>query len=99
MASEIEVICPCCKGRLVIDTATAMVVSHQPNSAPRSEATFDFAAEVEKVKNGAAEREKTFSRVVEEHHRHKEKLSRRFDDLLKDVGKTDDSIPKRDIDL
>ncbi len=98
MVHMFEVPCPCCQSILKIDPVTKSVISHKALEKPR--AIEDLAAEVEKLKGASGRREQVFQKQMEAERGQSTLLSRKFDELLKDVKQSADKTPpKRAFDL
>jgi hypothetical protein len=85
MSDSIDVTCPCCSTRLVVDRKTAEVLSHERPPADH-EKNFDDAMTA--VHGGADRREEAFSKAF--------KRTRNMDDLLQ--KKFDEARKKADED-
>ena len=99
MARELfEVSCPCCQSTLKIDSEIRAVIScTEPEKKPVIE---DLAAEVAKLKGGAARREEAFQKSFAAEKNQGNVLNRKFDELLKQAKENPEFGKKsRDIDL
>jgi hypothetical protein len=96
LKSEIEIVCPCCQSRLVIDTGLARVISVvEPERGDKPE-----LSEAHRIlEEEAARREAIFSQSVESEKTRGDALSRRFEEALKQAHKEPISKPTRDFDL
>ena len=96
LTSELEVECPCCGARLVVDVNLARVVSHQrPERADKpelSEAQRIIAEE-------DARRESLFQNSVVAEKGRGDALSRRFEEALRQANAEPISKPMRDFDF
>lgn len=96
LKSELEVVCPCCDARLVIDLNLQRVVEHRlPERADKpelSEAQRILAEE-------AARREAIFQQSVSAEKTRGDALSRRFEEALKQAREEPITKPTRDFDL
>ncbi len=87
---KLEVICPCCDTRLVLDAATGAVLSEErPKKVP--EKTFDQA--LSEVKGMREKADKDFTRVMERTKNEKEILAKKFEEAMKKAEKTKDEPP------
>jgi hypothetical protein len=93
---DFELLCPCCKARLKIDTELKAVIDHEAPKVPRKFASVDDALGA--LKGADDEREKKFAASVEAEKSKKDVLNRKFKELF-DKAKDDTSKPIRDIDL
>lgn len=96
LASELEVVCPCCQATLVIDLNLGRVVSHrEPERGDKpelSEAQRILAAE-------AARREAIFQQSVDAEKTRGDALARRFEEALRQAKQEPITKPTRDFDL
>lgn len=93
-----EVECPCCQASLRIDPKMRAVITYKAKERPPSLADFETA--VSQMRGEEARREEAFRKSVEEEKSHKQVLSRKFDELLKEAkANPDESRPLRDIDI
>lgn len=96
LKSEIEVICPCCRAALVIDTNLRRVVSHkEPERGDKPE--LDEAARI--LADEAARREALFQKSIEAEKTRDDALTRRFEEALKQASQEPVTRPTRDFDL
>jgi hypothetical protein len=96
--SPFELECPCCQATLKIDPVTKAVITFVEK--PKPKLFEDFTAAVEHQRGEKDRRENAFLKSVEEHKVHKDVLSAKFDELLKQAKENPDTTPpKRDIDL
>jgi len=96
LASEIEVVCPCCRATLVVDVNLGRVVSHHElergNKPELTDAQRILAEE-------AARREAVFQQSVDAEKTRGDVLSRRFEEALKQAQGEPITKPTRDFDL
>jgi hypothetical protein len=96
LKSELEVICPCCRASLVIDTNLGRVISHrEPERSDKPE--LDEAARI--LAAEAARREALFEQSVEAEKGRGDALARRFEEALKQAKQEPVTRPDRDFDL
>jgi hypothetical protein len=96
LKSELEVVCPCCRATLVVDTNLGRVVSHkEPESGDKPE--LNEAQRI--VAEQAARREAMFQQSVESEKTRGDALSRRFEEALKQAKEEPVTRPARDFDL
>ena len=96
LKSEVEVICPCCKATLVIDTNLRRVISHrEPERGDKPE--LDEATRI--LAEEAARREAAFQKSIEAEKTRDDALTRRFEEALKQARKEPITRPTRDFDL
>jgi hypothetical protein len=96
LKSELEVVCPCCKATLVVDTNLRRIVSHrEPERADKPE--LDKATRI--LADEAARREALFQKSVEAEKTRDDALTRRFEEALRQASKEPITKPTRDFDL
>jgi len=96
LKSELEVVCPCCKSTLVVDTNLRRVVSHkEPERGDKPE--LDEAARI--LAEEAARREALFQKSIEAEKSRDDALTRRFEEALRQASKEPITKPTRDFDL
>lgn len=96
LASEIEVVCPCCRATLVVDVNLGRVVSHhEPERGNKPELTDAQRILAEE----AARREAVFQQSVDAEKTRGDMLSRRFEEALKQAHQEPITKPTRDFDL
>ena len=96
LKSELEVICPCCRTSLVVDTNLGRVVSHrEPERGDKPE--LDEAARI--LTAEAARRDALFEQSVEAEKGRGDALDRRFEEALRQAKQEPVTRPPRDFDL
>ena len=75
------VTCPCCSGRLTIDTALEAVVAHEAPPKARSGVGLDEA--LSSLKGAAARREVLFKEQIQAEQKKPQVLQRKFEEGLK----------------
>lgn len=96
LTSELEVVCPCCKSTLVVDTNLKRIVRHQ-------EAERADKPELDNVQKILAEeakrREARFEQSVSQEKTRGDALSKRFEEALRQAKQEPVTKPTRDFDL
>ena len=96
LKSEIDVICPHCQTKMVVDTNLGRVVSHsEPESGPKPE--LNDAQRI--VAAQADRREALFQQSVNSEKTRGDALSRRFEEALRQAKDEPITKPTRDFDL
>lgn len=96
LASEVEVVCPCCHSTLVVDTNLKRVVSiEEPEREDKPELNDAHSILAEEK----ARREALFEQSVSEEKSRGSVLSKRFEEALKQAHKEPIQRPARDFDL
>jgi hypothetical protein len=93
----IEVTCPCCQSRLVVDTELAVVLSHV---APvKAAPNVDIEDSTRILADQAQRREDKFRESWDAEQKKDDVLSRKFEEALKKAKEQPVSKPIRDFDL
>jgi hypothetical protein len=96
LASEFQVVCPCCQTTLVVDANLSRVVSHvepdRGNKPELSDARRILAEEADR-------REAMFQQSVESEKTRGDALSKRFEEALRQARQEPITKPTRDFDL
>lgn len=96
MSGKVQVDCPCCKTKLVVDVATGVVLSEERPKTDLS-ATFDQA--MTDVKSGAARREDAFSKAFDRTKNLDDLLQKKFDEARRKAASEPGTKPKNPLDL
>lgn len=75
------VTCPCCSGRLTIDSALEAVIAHEPPPRPRS--GLGLGEALSSLKGAAAKREERFKEQIKAEQSKPKVLERKFQEGLK----------------
>jgi hypothetical protein len=96
LKSELEVECPCCQAKLVIDLNLGRVISHaEPERGDKPE--LSDAQRI--LADEARRREAIFQQSVDAEKTRGDALSRRFEEALKQARQEPVTRPTRDFDL
>lgn len=96
---KLQVRCPGCEGRLVVDAATGEVLSHREHKAPPAGGK-DFEALLEDLDRSKAEAEDVFSREMDAIKDRDRLLEEKFQEALKRAEESpEDEPPPRPFDL
>jgi hypothetical protein len=96
LQTEYEVVCPCCRATLVIDSGLKRVVRHveaERADKPKIDDAHRILAEEK------ARRESIFAQSVESERTRGDALARRFEEALKQAREEPLVKPERDFDL
>jgi len=96
VSGKVQVDCPCCKTKLVVDVATGVVLSEERPKTDLS-ATFDQA--MTDVKSGAARREDAFSKAFDRTKNLDDLLQKKFDEARRKAASEPGTKPKNPLDL
>ena len=94
---KVEVVCPGCGARLMIDTALGKVIYHTPPPKHAKAPDIDHAAQL--LEKERARREALFKQSTEEEKIKSQLLERKFEEALKQRKDEPAGPPLRDIDL
>jgi len=96
-APPIEVTCPCCQAKLMVDTELAVVLSHvaPPKAAP--DVDINDAAHI--LEEQARKREDKFRDSWVAESKKEDVLNRKFEEALKKAKDQPTEKPLRDFDL
>lgn len=86
----LELTCPCCSTKLVVDRVTADILHEE--RPKKTEASWDGALQVGKDKQAAAEA--LFAAGMDREHRADEILEKKFKEALKRADKSDTPPPR-----
>ncbi len=96
LKSEFDVVCPCCRATLVVDTHLRRVVGHvEPSRGDKPE--LDDAQRI--LSEQAAKREAIFEESFAAEKTRGDDLARRFEEALKQARHEPITKPTRDFDL
>ena len=96
-SAPIEVLCPCCHSRLVVDTQLAVVLSHTSPSKAAPDVDISEAGRI--LAEQAQRREDKFRESWEAEHKKEDVLARKFEEALKKAHEGPAEKPLRDFDL
>ena len=94
MSDRVDVTCPCCATKLIVDKASGEVLSEE-RPEPDHEANFDSA--MDKVQSGEKRRQDAFTKAFDRTQKMDDLLSKKFEEAKKKAEK-DDSKPKNPLD-
>ena len=89
----IEILCPCCEAKLVIDPELKVVIRHEAHEKPRT--IEDMIAAVQKLKAEESRRGEVFQKQFEDHKNQKQVLERKFDELFKQAKENPEAPPPK----
>lgn len=96
-SAPIEVVCPCCQSKLVIDAQLATVLSHTPPVKAAPDVDISDAARI--LADQARRREDKFRESWEAENKKEDVLARKFEEGLKRAREAPAEKPVRDFDL
>lgn len=86
---RLEVTCPCCQARLVVDAGTGLVIHSDAKKAGYS---FDDALRQEKERK--AKSEETFARAFADEKKRQSSLEAKFEEALRSKDELDEPPPR-----
>jgi hypothetical protein len=94
---RLEIVCPCCDTRLVVDAATGVILSEdRPKKAPLK--SFDQA--VAEVRGAKEKADKDFTNRLDLAKHEKDILAKKFEEAMKKAEKNkDEKLPPRPFEL
>jgi hypothetical protein len=93
----VEVTCPCCQSRFVVDAQLAVVLSHMPPAKAVHDVDISDAARI--LAEQAQRREDKFRDSWEAESKKEDVLSRKFEEALRKAKEQPVEKPMRDFDL
>jgi hypothetical protein len=84
MSDRIELTCPCCATRLVVDAATGEILAEE---RPRKDAEHTFDEAMRTVQAGARKREDAFSKAYQRTAQLDDLLNKKFEEARKKAAK------------
>ena len=98
MTENFDVVCPCCKATLRINSESKSVIHHE--EAAKKPLIEDLTAAVSQLKGEAARRAELFEKSFDQHRQSGETREKRFEELLKKAKESPDSErPERAFDF
>ena len=95
MSGKVQVDCPCCGTKLVVDAATGTILSEE---RPKADPTATFEQAMSHVKGGAARREDAFSKAFERTKNLDDLLEKKFEEARKRAEADPTSKPPHPFD-
>lgn len=96
-SASVEVVCPCCQSKLVIDAQLATVLSHTPPTKAAPDVDISDATRI--LADQARRREDKFRESWEAENKKEDVLARKFEEALKKAHEQPNERPLRDFDL
>jgi hypothetical protein len=95
MKDRIDVTCPCCRTKLVVEAKSGEILSEK---RPKMDADKTFEDAMSTVKSGAAKREDAFSKAFERTNRMDDLLEKKFEEARK-KAEDDKGRPSNPLDF
>ena len=99
MKKTVEIECPCCSAKIVVDTKLGAVLSHEEPPASRAHMELDLGDAARRLKDQQDRRDDIFSQSVAAQKKHSEVLARKFEEQFNKVKDQPIEKPLRDIDF
>lgn len=87
--SRLDVTCPCCHAKLVVDSATGLVIHSEAKKA-----TYSFDDAVKKEQERKSKSDELFAKAVENEKRRQGSLEDRFREALRSKDELDEPPPR-----
>jgi hypothetical protein len=84
VGASVEIICPCCEAKLVVDAATGEILSIE---RPKADHAKTFDAAMKDVQTGEQRRDEAFHRAYDRTQRLDDLLSKKFEEAKKKAAK------------
>ncbi len=98
-SKTVEITCPCCSAKIVVDTGLGVVLSHEEPPASRAHMDMDFGDAAQRLREQQAKRDDVFSQSVAAQKKHSDVLARKFEEQFNKVKDQPVEKPHRDIDF
>jgi hypothetical protein len=95
MKDRVDVTCPCCSTKLVVDAATGEILAEE---RPAVDLTRTFDAALDQVRGGEKRRDEAFSKAFDKTRNLDDVLSKKFEEARKKAAK-DKSKPFNPFDM
>jgi hypothetical protein len=95
MSDRVEVTCPCCSAKLVVDAATGEILAEE---RPKVDHGKSFDTALDEVRHGEKRRDEAFHKAFDKTQRLDDLLSKKFEEAKKKAAK-DKSKPRNPFDL
>ena len=96
MTGRIQIDCPCCKTKLVVDAATGTILSEE---RPKVDPTATFEQAMTDVRSGAARREDEFSKAFDRTKNLDDLLQKKFEEARRKAAADHSAKPKNPLDF
>jgi hypothetical protein len=96
MSDRLDVVCPCCDTRLVVDVQSGEILAQE---RPRADVDRSFEAAMDQVRGGSRRREEAFAKAFDRTRRLDDLLSKKFEEAKKKAAKDEGEKPFNPMDL
>ena len=96
MKDRVQVDCPCCKTKLVVDVATGAILAEE---RPKTDPSASFEQAMTDVKSGPARREDAFSKAFDRTKNLDDLLQKKFEEARRKAASDPGGKPKNPLDL
>ena len=95
MADRVDIVCPCCATKLVVETKSGEILSEE---RPKRDTDATFEDAMKTVRSGASRREQAFSKAVDRTRSLDDLLEKKFEEARKKAAKNE-SKPRSPFDF
>ena len=95
MPDRVEVVCPCCRTKLVVDVETSEILAEE---RAKQDVDKSFADAMSTVQAGASRREDAFSKAFDRTRKHDDLLEKKFEEARKKAKENPDEKPRSPFD-
>jgi hypothetical protein len=96
VSAKVQVDCPCCKTKLVVDAATGTILSEE---RPKADPAATFEQAMTDVKSGPARREDAFSKAFDRTKNLDDLLQKKFEEARRKAASDPGTKPKNPLDF
>jgi len=96
MADRVELTCPCCSTKLVVDSDSGEILSEE---RPKLDAEKTFDSAMSQVRSAAGRREEAFSKAFDRTRKLDDLLEKKFEEARKKAEDDDSGKPVNPMDL
>lgn len=89
MTKRVEVLCPCCQAKLIVDSKTGLVIHSE-----RKKADYSFDEALEKEKQRKDKSEELFAKAFDDEKKRKSSLEDKFQEALRSKDDLDEPPPR-----
>lgn len=92
--ADLEVVCPCCETRLLVEAKTGVILREDRKKGPKK--SFDEALDEEKTRKAASD--ELFGKALKSQKDQQELLERKFQEAMKKAAEEPDEKPHNPMD-
>jgi hypothetical protein len=95
VSGKVQVDCPCCKTKLVVDAATGTILSEE---RPKADPGATFEQAMDEVRTGSKRREDAFAKAFDRTRNLDDLLQKKFDEAKRKAAEDPSVKPKNPLD-